>query len=68
MVGILLMGIMGSGKTTIGENLGKRTGWKYYDADFFHPEQNKEKMRKGIALTDEDRTPWLQSIKQKCLS
>ena len=59
---IILMGVSGSGKTTIGERLGQALGWPYYDADDFHPPANVERMRQGIALTDEDRKPWLAAL------
>jgi gluconokinase len=59
---IILMGVSGSGKTTIGELLGQALGWPFYDADDFHPPANVERMRRGIALTDEDRKPWLAAL------
>jgi gluconokinase len=59
---IILMGVSGSGKTTIGELLGQALGWPFYDADNFHPPANVERMRRGIALTDEDREPWLDAL------
>lgn len=59
---VLVMGVAGSGKTTIGAMLAGRLGWAYAEADEFHPPANVEKMRKGIPLTDEDRRPWLMAI------
>ena len=59
---ILLMGVAGSGKTTIGETLAQETGWPFRDADSFHPQSNIDKMRRGEALTDADRWPWLDAI------
>jgi gluconokinase len=59
---ILLMGVSGSGKTTIGQRLAKRLGWQFYDADDFHPISNIEKMHHGIPLTDGDRIPWLTAL------
>jgi carbohydrate kinase (thermoresistant glucokinase family) len=59
---ILMMGVSGSGKTTIGAMLAGRLGWEYAEADDFHPASNVAKMRAGEPLTDEDRWPWLQRI------
>jgi carbohydrate kinase (thermoresistant glucokinase family) len=59
---IILMGVSGAGKTTIGKKLAEKLGSPFYDADDFHTLANKEKMRKGIALTDEDRFPWLRVV------
>ncbi|MCP4694267.1 MAG: gluconokinase [Desulfobacterales bacterium] len=59
------MGPMGCGKTTIGKLLSKKLGWPFYDGDDFHPAENKEKMRAGIPLTDEDRLPWLQRLRDE---
>jgi gluconokinase len=58
---LLLMGVSGSGKTTIGAMLAGRLGWAYAEADDFHPPANVEKMHQGIPLTDEDRWPWLRA-------
>ena len=55
----ILMGVSGSGKTTIGSLLAGRLGWNFYDADDFHPPANIAKMAAGIPLNDDDRTPWL---------
>lgn len=59
---LILMGPMGCGKTTIGKMLAEKLGWSFYDGDEFHPEKNVEKMRAGIALTDEDRKLWLEIL------
>ena len=59
---IVLMGVTGSGKTTIGQKLSAELDWKYYDADDFHPPANVEKMRAGIPLDDTDRIPWLEIL------
>ncbi len=59
---VVLMGVTGSGKTTVGKVLAKDLGWKFYDADDYHPPENIEKMHRGIPLTDEDRKPWLQAL------
>jgi gluconokinase len=57
-----MMGVSGSGKSTIADKLAERTGWKYEDGDRFHPPSNVAKMSAGHPLTDEDRWPWLQAI------
>lgn len=59
---IYIMGVAGSGKTTIGQQLSARTDYPFYDADQFHPQQNIDKMKSGTPLTDEDRWPWLANI------
>lgn len=62
---LVLMGPMGCGKTTIGKALSEKTGWPFYDGDDFHPPSNIEKMRQGIPLNDDDRKPWLQTLRSK---
>jgi gluconokinase len=59
---IVVMGVSGSGKTTIGKALAERLGFEFRDGDEFHPKANVEKMRAGIALNDDDRAPWLEAI------
>ncbi|MGA8491499.1 MAG: gluconokinase [Terriglobales bacterium] len=59
---ILVMGVEGSGKTTVGKLLAEDLGWIFVDADDFHSASNKEKMSRGIPLDDADRRPWLQAI------
>jgi gluconokinase len=59
---LILMGVSGSGKTTIGERLATRMSWRYEDADTFHPASNVAKMSAGQPLTDQDRWPWLNAI------
>jgi gluconokinase len=59
---LVVMGVSGSGKSTIAEHLAKRLGWIYEDADRFHPASNVAKMSAGQPLTDEDRWPWLRAI------
>ena len=59
---ILLMGVSGVGKTTIGQQLARELKWPFADADEFHSEANVAKMREGIPLDDTDRAPWLQSL------
>jgi gluconokinase len=64
---ILVMGVEGSGKTTIGKLLANRLGWYFIDADEFHTPANIEKMRHGIPLGDVDRAPWLAAIHEATL-
>jgi gluconokinase len=59
---ILLMGVSGAGKTTVGELLAKQLGFAYIEGDSFHSAANIGKMRSGIPLTDDDRLPWLQEM------
>ena len=59
---IVVMGVSGCGKTTVGRMLGEALGWPFFDADDFHPEANVAKMRAGIPLTDDDRCPWLDRL------
>ena len=61
---IIVMGVSGSGKSTIGALLASRLGCGFSDADDFHPAANVEKMRRGIPLTDDDRWPWLGALRQ----
>ena len=62
MATLVLMGVTGSGKTTVGVVLAQRFGWTFLDADDFHPAANVAKMRAGIALGDADRWPWLDAL------
>jgi gluconokinase len=64
---ILLMGVTGAGKTTVGKLLAQRLGWQFLDADDFHPPENIEKIKRGISLTDADREPWLAAIHKALL-
>lgn len=59
---IVVMGVSGSGKTTVGELLAERLGLPYRDGDDLHPQVNIDKMARGEALTDEDRWPWLELV------
>jgi len=59
---IVVMGVAGSGKTTVGALLAGRLGWPYAEADNFHPQSNVDKMAAGHPLTDADRKPWLEAI------
>ncbi len=60
---LVVCGVSGSGKTTIGKAVAETQGWAFADADDFHPEANVEKMRSGTPLTDEDRWPWLDALR-----
>lgn len=60
---ILVMGVTGSGKSTVGQLLAQRLGWVFLEADDFHSAEHKEKMSRGVPLTDADRIPWLEAIR-----
>lgn len=60
---LVIMGVSGSGKTSVGRLLAKRLGYEFLDADDFHSEQNVAKMASGQPLTDADRAPWLEAIR-----
>ncbi len=64
---VIVMGVTGTGKTTIGTLLAKRAGWYYAEGDDYHSEANKAKMHAGIPLTDEDRAPWLAALHEVLL-
>jgi gluconokinase len=59
---VVVMGVAGCGKSTVGALLADRLGWQFVDGDWLHPAANVEKMRSGVALTDDDRWPWLEAI------
>ena len=61
---VVVMGVTGAGKTTIGVLLAQRLGWEFADADSFHSTANVEKIRLGIPLDDADRAPWLRSLRE----
>ena len=61
---IIIFGVSGAGKTTVGEFLARELGWRFYEADDFHSPANIEKMRRGVPLTDEDRRPWLENLRE----
>jgi gluconokinase len=65
---IIITGVAGSGKTTIGTLLASQLNWPFFDADEFHPQSNIDKMSQGIPLTDDDRWPWLDAIRIKAQS
>jgi gluconokinase len=68
---VVVFGVSGAGKTVIGQLLAQELGWQFYDADDFHSAANIEKMHGGIPLTDEDRRPWLESLRElikRCLA
>lgn len=60
---VIVMGVVGAGKTTIGKLLASELGWQFADADDFHPASNVEKISHGIPLTDQDREPWLDRLR-----
>jgi gluconokinase len=61
---VVVMGVCGCGKTTVGRALADELGWVFLDADAFHPEANVAKMAAGVALTDADRWPWLDRLSE----
>jgi gluconokinase len=68
---VVVFGVAGVGKTTVGQLLAQELGWEFYDADNFHPVANVKKMKQGSPLTDEDRQPWLEKLRQlieRCLA
>jgi gluconokinase len=58
----IVMGVSGSGKTTVGREVAERMGWRFLEGDEFHPAENVEKMKRGVPLEDEDREPWLRAV------
>jgi gluconokinase len=61
------MGVTGAGKTTVGSLLAREMGWRFADADTFHSPENIDKMRRGVALDDADRGPWLEAMRAAML-
>jgi gluconokinase len=62
---VIVMGVTGAGKTTVGKLLADGLGWQFADADDFHSTANKEKISHGIPLTDDDRKPWLDRLRSE---
>lgn len=60
---VIVMGVVGAGKTTVGSLLAKQLGWYFADADDYHSPANVDKIRHGIPLTDDDRVPWLEKLR-----
>lgn len=68
---VILFGVSGAGKTTLGQLLAAELGWKFYEGDNFHSQANIDKMHAGVPLTDEERQPWLESLRgliDRCLA
>jgi gluconokinase len=62
---IVVMGVSGSGKSTVGKILAQQLGWTFIEGDDFHPPANVDKMRGGVPLNDDDRRPWLDAIHRR---
>jgi gluconokinase len=62
---VIVMGVVGAGKTTVGSLLAQELGWQFSDADDYHSVANKQKIHRGIPLTDADREPWLECLHQQ---
>ena len=60
---LIIMGVAGCGKTTVGRMLSEKLGWKYFEGDEYHPKENVAKMSAGIPLNDDDRKPWLLKLR-----
>lgn len=60
---LVIMGVSGSGKTSVGKLLCEKLGWKYFEGDEYHPKENIEKMSQGFPLNDDDRKPWLLKLR-----
>lgn len=65
---VIVMGVSGSGKTSVGRSLAEKLGWDFYDADDFHPPANVAKMASGTPLDDSDRAPWLAALHDRISS
>jgi gluconokinase len=66
--GFLIMGVAGSGKSTLGKPLAQKLGWDFFDADEYHSAENIAKMTAGVPLADSDRIPWLAALNQQLVS
>jgi gluconokinase len=64
---VIVFGVSGAGKTTVGKLLAEELGWHFCEGDDFHPRANVEKMRAGQPLTDEDRWPWLERLRRQII-
>lgn len=62
---VVVFGVSGAGKTTVGKLLAQQMRWHFYEADDFHSPANVEKMQRGVPLTDEDRWPWLEKLHER---
>ncbi len=62
---VVVMGVSGSGKTTVAKALVESLGWDYAEGDDFHPPANVDKLHRGVPLTDEDRRPWLDALRER---
>jgi gluconokinase len=62
---VLVTGVAGSGKTTIGTRLAQRLGWPNFEGDDFHPPANRERMARGLPLDEDDRAPWLAALRMQ---
>ena len=65
---VIIYGVSAAGKTTVGKLLAEELRWRFLEADDFHPRANVEKMRSGRPLTDEDRWPWLERLRERITS
>jgi gluconokinase len=61
---VIVFGVTGAGKSLIGKQLAQQLGWTFHDADDYHSPQNLDKLKRGIALTDDDRRPWLDRLRE----
>src|SRR6266571_587864 len=61
---VIILGVSGAGKTTIGQLLAEELAWGFYEADDFHSQANIDKMRQGVPLTDEERWRWLENLRE----